>query len=86
MSSPDFLNSLKNMNVGSTYKASENKFDLGNSYSSYLKKDYSSPINVESTKLNDYSDLNGQSSKYETDLYKVDVKDYKTTITDGVNH
>lgn len=55
MSSPDFLNQLKNMNIGSTYKATDNKFDLGNSYSSFLKKDFSSssPINYEISKLDE---------------------------------
>lgn len=51
MSSPDFLNQL--MNIGSSYKATDNKFDLGNSYSSYLKKDYSSPISYETSRLDE---------------------------------
>ena len=55
MSSPDFLNQLKNMNIGSTYKPTDNKFDLGSSYSSYLKKDYSNPIDYSTTSPVNYS-------------------------------
>ena len=55
MSSPDFLNQLKNMNIGSTYKPTDNKFDLGSSYSSYLKKDYSNPIDYSTNSPVNYS-------------------------------
>lgn len=50
MSSPDFLNQLKS--IGSSYKASDVKYDFSSSYTSFLTKDYSSGLGLGLNKFN----------------------------------